>query len=37
MKVLGLRHSGSRLGTFRQRVAIENRDLLEKIGEYACG
>jgi hypothetical protein len=37
MKVLGLRHSGSRLGTIRQRVTIENYDLLEKIGEYACG
>jgi hypothetical protein len=34
MKVLGLRHSGSRLGTIRQRVTIENRDSLEKIGEY---
>lgn len=30
-------HSGSRLGTIRERVTIENRDLLEKIGEYACG
>jgi hypothetical protein len=32
MQVLGLRHSGSRLGTIRQRVTIENCDLLEKIG-----
>jgi len=32
-----LRHSGAKLGTIRQRVTIENCDLLKKIGEYACG